>query len=154
MFGNFKEVELNPDVKKISPEFYEIYSQAKKAKEKNLHLIIGTSYRKAIEFLIKDYLINYLSGDENKTKKKDLHKCIKDLDFEKDLEDLTYVLKEYGNEETHYASKTKKEREEDVEEMERIIKIILNNVEIKSTKNKSKNRKLLKPKSFIGRKRV
>jgi hypothetical protein len=45
-----------PDfVKEISPKFLEIYKQAHEANERGLDHVAGPGYRKAFEFLIKDY---------------------------------------------------------------------------------------------------
>ena len=42
-------------VKEISPQFIEIYRQAHEARERGLDHVAGPGYRKAFEFLIKDY---------------------------------------------------------------------------------------------------
>jgi hypothetical protein len=39
----------------MSPEFVEIYKQAKEAQDNGLTQVCGPGYRKAFEFLIKDY---------------------------------------------------------------------------------------------------
>jgi hypothetical protein len=43
------------EVISLSPNFYAIYNQAQKAEESGWILVAGPGYRKALEFLIKDY---------------------------------------------------------------------------------------------------
>ena len=62
-FGAHQEVGFDEIIQNISPSFPEIYTQASAAEEMNLTQICGMGYRKALEFLIKDYLI---SLDPNK----------------------------------------------------------------------------------------
>jgi len=46
---------ISQHIKDISPDFISIYQEAREAKERNLLQIAGPGYRKAFEFLIKDY---------------------------------------------------------------------------------------------------
>jgi len=43
---------------KVSPDFCSIYAQAYKAEKYGFVLVAGPGYRKALEFLIKDYIIS------------------------------------------------------------------------------------------------
>lgn len=64
----------------ISPDFTIIYNQAFYAEQIHLDQICGVGYRKALEFLIKDYLIHN-SEDvifNEKIKSKFLNNCIQD----------------------------------------------------------------------------
>jgi hypothetical protein len=45
-------------ITKVSPDFCSIYAQAYKAEQYGLVLVAGPGYRKALEFLIKDYIIS------------------------------------------------------------------------------------------------
>ena len=137
MFGKFENISISKSIQKFSSKFYEIYSQAKSGKQMDLYLLIGNSYRKSIEFLIKDYLIKIQKKPEKEIKELNLHKCINQLNFKDDLKNLTKVLKEYGNEETHYEIKTKKNIKKDIEEMENIIEIIIKHVELQLSLNKN-----------------
>ena len=55
--------EIPPIIKEISPQFVEIYNQAKEAQASGLSQICGPGYRKAFEFLIKDYAKTKASED-------------------------------------------------------------------------------------------
>lgn len=52
--------EHSETIKAISPSFVGIYSEAEKAEMQGLKLICGPGYRKALEFLIKDYVVRGL----------------------------------------------------------------------------------------------
>jgi hypothetical protein len=52
-------------VKEISENFCDIYGEAHKAEEFGLMQICGVGYRKALEFLIKDYLIRNRPADKS-----------------------------------------------------------------------------------------
>ena len=62
------KVKLPENIEKISPVFVEIYSQATVAEREKLDQIAGVGYRKAAEFLIKDYAISKNPSDEEKIK--------------------------------------------------------------------------------------
>ena len=55
--GALLEKEFSEIIKTISPQFSIIYNQAYFAEQNNLNQITGVGYRKALEFLIKDYAI-------------------------------------------------------------------------------------------------
>lgn len=62
-------VEVPDDIPKIinelSPDYIRIYTQAHRAEQNGLDLIAGCGYRKALEFLIKDYCIKLVFDDKN-----------------------------------------------------------------------------------------
>lgn len=63
---------------KVSPSFVEIFNQAYHAEQYKLKEICGVGYRKAIEFLIKDYLISIYPEQKDKVLNLFLGKCISD----------------------------------------------------------------------------
>jgi hypothetical protein len=96
------QITLAECIQEVSPKFCEIYDQAHKAEGYSLLQVCGVGYRKALEFLIKDYLIKKHPEDEAAIKAKPLGKCIDD-----DVEDpkTKAVAKRatwLGNDETHY----------------------------------------------------
>ncbi|MDP1722642.1 MAG: hypothetical protein Q8L37_05520 [Candidatus Gottesmanbacteria bacterium] len=52
----------------ISSNYRKIYAQAEKAEQQGLDLIAGSGYRKALEFLIKDYAIKLVADDTEESK--------------------------------------------------------------------------------------
>ncbi len=76
----------HPEIKNISPKFYDIYNQSIIAKNNGLNEIYGMGLRKALEQLITDYLINhcnhsredvlYTTQKNGNKKPRDLHNII------------------------------------------------------------------------------
>lgn len=57
--------QRNADIENISPDFYDILDQAAAPEQHRLPLIAGAGYRKALEYLVKDYvLVPYLQRYE------------------------------------------------------------------------------------------
>jgi hypothetical protein len=65
----FEIQKFEPPIPAISKDFCDIYNEAKHAEECHLLRICGAGYRKALEFLIKDYPIRYkFVGDGERAK--------------------------------------------------------------------------------------
>lgn len=101
-----------PESKKFSSEiiekfanFCEIYNQAYFAEQYDLNDIAGIGYRKALEFLIKDYCIYYNQDEEEKIKKENLSQVITDYISSEKLKKLAKASVWIGNDETHYVRK-------------------------------------------------
>ena len=62
------DIRQSATIKEISPDFCEIFNQAHKAEMCKLKLVAGPGYRKALEFLIKDYLSTQPNGDTDEAK--------------------------------------------------------------------------------------
>jgi hypothetical protein len=99
--------EFAPEITKTSPRFVEIYEQAAKAEAAGLDQLCGPGYRKALEFLVKDY-VKTLS--ENKGKEDEIHsskldgcisRYVKDPRVKSCAQRATWL----GNDETHYVRK-------------------------------------------------
>lgn len=98
----FSEVIMN-----ISPNFANIYNQAYAAQQMNLNEICGVGYRKALEFLIKDYVMSFITDEEAKEqiKRKNLGTCIKDDISAINIKEVAKRAVWLGNDETHYVRK-------------------------------------------------
>lgn len=108
------------NIKSISPSFCTIYAQAKNAEELGLSEICGVGYRKAFEFLIKDYLISKkteLGIDEDTIKKTSLGNCIKNLIKEPKIQQLAELATWLGNDETHYVRRWETKDLSDMKEL-------------------------------------
>ena len=97
---NFSETILE-----VSPKFSEIYNQAFTAEQQNLTEICGVGYRKALEFLIKDYSILKHPEQKDKIEKKALIACIKDYVEDSRIKTVSKRAVWLGNDETHYIRK-------------------------------------------------
>lgn len=113
-------VDLPENIEKVSSSFVEIYSQATKAETERLDQIAGVGYRKALEFLIKDYAIKNNPEDGDIIRKKMLGKVISEYlsDFPK-LQNLAKAATWIGNDETHYV---RRHDDKDIRDMKQFIK--------------------------------
>lgn len=94
--------EFSDDVKKISQNFVTIYNQAERANISELIDIAGPGFRKAAEFLIKDYAIKLEPDDEAKIKKMPSAKVITNYLKDPKIEKVAKRALWLGNDETHY----------------------------------------------------
>lgn len=115
------KLTIPDEIKAVSPKFVEIYTQALTAEHYGLNKILGIALRKAIEFLIKDYLINYKKQPEDEVKKLLLGKAINLIDNPK-IQVLARATSWIGNDETHYE---RRYEDKDVSDMKRFITALL-----------------------------
>lgn len=93
-------------INSISPSFCEIYNQTYAAQQMNLSQICGVGYRKALEFLIKDYIMFYIDDEKKEgIKQKNLAKCIKEDISSQNVKAVAARATWLGNDETHYVRK-------------------------------------------------
>lgn len=112
----------------LSPSFVKIYNQAYAAQQLDLNEICGTGYRKALEFLIKDYIISNLSDEKQVEliQRKPLMQCIEN-DVQEDRIKLVAKRATWlGNDETHYVRKWE---DKDIHEMISIIDLTIHWIE-------------------------
>lgn len=88
----------------VSNQFTSIYNQAYHAEQVGLDQICGVGYRKAIEFLIKDYLLLKITDDNQKEniKNKFLGNCIQEDVQDTNIKEVAKRAVWLGNDETHY----------------------------------------------------
>lgn len=91
----------------ISTSFVKIYNEAYFAEQQKLEQICGVGYRKALEFLIKDYLIsiNPKKEETNNIKKLFIGQCIKKYITDPKITIAASRAVWLGNDETHYIRK-------------------------------------------------
>ena len=100
--GYLKEKEFHETVTTISPDFVNIYNEAYQAEQQDLLEICGVGYRKALEFLIKDYIIHKKPDDKAKVEKKQLGPCITEYVDDSKIKSVASRAVWVGNDETHY----------------------------------------------------
>ncbi len=99
-----EERQFSDIIKSISPLFVNIYNESSYAEQLDLQNICGVGYRKALEFLIKDYAISLATTETQKQciKEEYLGDVIKDyIDYESIKENAERAAW-LGNDETHY----------------------------------------------------
>lgn len=92
------EFDLDANLKDVSPRFVEIYRQAMQAKESGLSELVGMGLRKALEFLIFDYLS--LTTAKEELQGLTLTQAIEKSDIR--LKSTATLSSWIGNDNTHY----------------------------------------------------
>jgi hypothetical protein len=90
------------DVATLSPSFVEIHGQANAAEYWRLDQIAGVGYRKALEFLVKDYCSKIDPTKAEAIKAKQLGEVIKDHIGDANIQECARRPAWLGNDETHY----------------------------------------------------
>ncbi|MDC0803500.1 DUF4145 domain-containing protein [Clostridium paraputrificum] len=108
-------------IKEISPMFVEIYNQANGAEAHSLYQLVGIGYRKALEFLVKDYLKFKDPDKKDEIESEFLGKCINKIEnsnIKKMAKGATWI----GNDETHYV---KRWENKDITDLKNLIDLTL-----------------------------
>jgi hypothetical protein len=90
-------------IPETSPSFVKIYNQAAQAESLGLDEICGPGYRKALEFLIKDYAKKTHSGQDETIERMFLGKCISEYIEGTKIKECASRAAWLGNDETHYS---------------------------------------------------
>jgi hypothetical protein len=122
-------IEISDLVQKLSPSFYMIYDEAFKADKYGLKEICGVGYRKAFEFLIKDYLIKKSPGLETEIKRSALGACIENRVADERIKQIAKRTAWLGNDETHYERKW---INKDLNDLKTLINITLHWIEMET----------------------
>ena len=112
-------------IKNVSPSFVDIFNEAESAHQLGFEQVAGPGYRKAFEFLIKDYA-NSLAPNDDVLKMKAgdvVKKLIPDPRIQKVAERSLWL----GNDETHYMRKWV---DRDIEDLVTLIKLTASWIDI------------------------
>lgn len=100
--------EFPVEIVNYSKSFIEIYKQALVAETNGLTEICGLGYRKAFEFLIKDYLLKkHPKTEHEKIKKMLLSPCINQYVTSDEIKLVAHRVLWLGNDQAHYLKKWK-----------------------------------------------
>lgn len=108
------------EIKAISPNFAKVYTQAHTAEKYGLDQICGVGYRKALEYLIKDYLIHTHPNKEKEILENYLGTCINDYIDDIKIKECAKRATWLGNDETHYLRKW---IEKDIEDLKILLEL-------------------------------
>lgn len=121
---------IKPDwpsrIETMFPEFCLIYRQASDAEYHGLSELLGPGYRKALEFLIKTYLIAIFPDDEPAISKKPLGNCIDEYIDDHRIKTLAKKSVWIGNDLTHFIQNRP---DTGVEELKLLIRATVNFIE-------------------------
>lgn len=109
--------EYPSEIDEISKEFKNIIIQSSNAEDLKFDHLAGIGYRKAIEFLVKDYLIKCKNEDETKISTQPLGQCISNIDDAR-INKLARAASWIGNDETHYV---RKHVDKDVQDLKKFL---------------------------------
>jgi len=93
------------EISEISPSYCSIFSQAHIAEDIKLPDIAGPGYGKALEFLVKDYLIKRFPAEPDSISKACLGKLIKEKIDDANIRECAMRAAWLRNDETHYLRK-------------------------------------------------
>lgn len=96
------QVEVPDEIIKLSSRFYDIYQQAAKSEQYHLNELAGMGYRKALEFLVRDFCIHKNPEDAEKIQDLPLSQCIAKHLENTQASTLAKASAWIGNDETHY----------------------------------------------------
>ncbi len=120
--NRFSKQVFDERIVKLSPQFDKIYNQALAAESFRLDEIAGLGYRKALEFLIKDFAIHEHPDEKESIKIKPLSQCIKNYISYENITTLAERSAWIGNDEAHYV---RKQEDRDVSDMKAFIQAIV-----------------------------
>jgi hypothetical protein len=122
----YKKREFSEPIQKLSPSFCDIFNESASAESRKLLNVAGPGYRKALEFLIKDYLISVEPDKADSIKPTALQNLIQnkitDVNLKTSAERATWL----GNDETHYLRKWESQ---DIGDLKLLITLTVNWVE-------------------------
>lgn len=120
--------EFSEYIYRISQPFVDIFNEADNAESIGLSKICGAGYRKALEFLIKDYAISRTPDEETKEKIKNkwLGVVINDHVDEESIRTTASLAAWLGNDETHYVRIW---TDMDIEDMKTLIELTVRWIE-------------------------
>lgn len=111
---------LPEEVRKISDQFALIYGQAAAAEAYGLHEVAGCGYRKAVEFLIKDFCVSKEPDHADEIEKKWLGAVISDHVADEYIKECARRATWLGNDETHYLRKW---ADKDLEDLKTLVSL-------------------------------
>jgi len=114
--------EISPEIESLSPKFASIYKQALIAETMNLSQLTGLGFRKALEFLVKDYAILHYPEDAETIKKKPVAMCINEYMKEDYLRECARRAAWLGNDETHYSREW---QNHDIQDLKKLLLLTL-----------------------------
>jgi hypothetical protein len=130
---DFKDIIMS-----ISPQISLIYNESSIAEQLELTQICGVGYRKALEFLIKDYAIYHATDNAQKEdiKSNFLSDVIRDHIDNQNIQDIASRATWLGNDETHYIRKW---IDKDINDLKILIELTIRWIELVEMSSDYKN---------------
>ena len=122
----FRPTTFSDDICELSSRFVEIYNQSERAEQSKLYEICGMGYRKALEFLVKDYVIHKDPSVADAVSVSMLSKTIDNYISDDRIKALAKASSWIGNDEVHYV---KKHEDYNVDDLKQFIKVIVSHID-------------------------
>ena len=116
--NRFSPEKFDACIETLSPSFVTIYNQSLAAESSGLDQIAGVGYRKALEFLIKDFLISQTPDQKETIERMELGNVIANKISNDKLKAVASRSAWLGNDQTHYVQKF---TDYDIQDMKRFI---------------------------------
>jgi len=120
-------LEYGDVIKGVSQDFVAISREAEIADKSGLKSVCGPGYRKALEFLIKDYVIRSNQDKAEEIKRLNLAQCISDYVADERIRQVSARAVWLGNDETHYLRKWE---DKDLTDLKRLIQLTVHWIEM------------------------
>lgn len=101
----FQSTQFSERIQKVSPQFAVIYNQAAQAENEGLTEICGLGYRRAVEFLVKDFVISKKPEVTEHVLNMPLVQCIKEYIENENVKHVAARVVWLGNDHAHYVPK-------------------------------------------------
>ena len=119
----FEASQFPETVAEISPNFVQIHDQAIGAETHGFDQLVGVGLRKALEFLIKDFVIQQHPSESELIKKTQLSSCIEKYVSDTNVKDCAKRAAWLGNDETHYIRKWE---DQDIQDLKLLVRLTSN----------------------------
>ena len=103
--GHKEKRDFSEEITALSPNFVSNYNDAYFAEQSGCKDIVGIGYRRAFEFLIKDFAIKYNPEEETQIKNMNLTQCVEKYISDGEMKELLLRASWIGNDFAHYESK-------------------------------------------------
>lgn len=102
-YNGFQEPDISENIINLSPIFAETFLQASIAEGKTLNQVSGIGFRKAFEYLVKDFASHQNPDRIEDIRKNNVNNVI-DMFYKEmpKLKELLHITRKIGNDETHY----------------------------------------------------
>jgi hypothetical protein len=124
---NLVDAKQSETITKLSKDFCSIFDQASKAEQYGFLLVAGPGYRKALEFLIKDYIIAAHPDKKEEIEDTFLGKCISTYIEDKNIKEMAKRAAWLGNDETHFVRTWP---DKDLKDLKKLIELTLHWMEM------------------------
>ena len=115
--GKILKKIFDNEIKGLSPRFIEIYNQSLAAQHHKLSDIAGVGFRKALEFLLKDYAVRTHPEEKDTIVNMPLSQVIENYVSNNKIKDISKRALWIGNDETHYIRKWGGKTTEDIKHL-------------------------------------